>query len=61
MQAIGYEIATHCWRSVRNDKCKGKKKKSMGNRGWDCRAMTLKFLVDGFWFFVERQRQKMWV
>ena len=24
-------------------------------------AMTLKFLVDGFWFFVERQRQKMWV
>ena len=42
------------------------KYKYAGNRVWDCHvgqsllAMTLKFLVDGFWFFVERQRQKMW-
>ena len=46
-----------CWYSV--------KIKDAGVCGWDCHvgqsllAMTLKFLVDGFWFFVERQRQKM--
>jgi hypothetical protein len=36
-----------------------RQKKESGYRGWDCHAMALNFLVDGFWFFVERQRQKM--